>query len=52
MSKPKAPASNEELKTAEDRLDEALEESFPASDPIAIDPDESDEEEKRQKKPR
>ncbi|MGA7782356.1 MAG: hypothetical protein WCA85_32210 [Paraburkholderia sp.] len=35
MSKPKphAPAPDE---TAEDRLDEALDETFPASDPIAI----------------
>jgi hypothetical protein len=31
------PSSDE---SAESRLDEALEESFPASDPIAVDPDE------------
>jgi hypothetical protein len=39
MSKPKphAPPSGE---TAEDRLDEALDETFPASDPIAVDPTE------------
>lgn len=38
MSKPKPPAP-EPVETAEDRLDEALDETFPASDPIAIDPD-------------
>ncbi|SDH70918.1 hypothetical protein [Paraburkholderia phenazinium] len=39
MSKPKhnAPSPGE---TAEDRLDEALDETFPASDPIAVDPTE------------
>ena len=35
MSKPK-PHAPEPLETAEDRLDEALEETFPASDPIAV----------------
>ncbi|HEV3423561.1 MAG TPA: hypothetical protein VG105_07210 [Paraburkholderia sp.] len=37
MSKPKsnAPAP---VETADDRLDEALEETFPASDPIAVAP--------------
>jgi hypothetical protein len=52
MSKPKAPASSEAPHTAEDRLDEALDETFPASDPIAIDPDEDDEDKNSQKKPR
>lgn len=35
MSKPK-PHAPEPVETAEDRLDEALEETFPASDPIAV----------------
>lgn len=55
MSKPKAPASSQNPSTADERLDEALDESFPASDPIAIDPDEgdeSDEDKDRQNKPR
>jgi hypothetical protein len=37
MSKPK-PHAPEPAKAAEDRLDEALDETFPASDPIAVDP--------------
>jgi len=36
MSKPKHNAPNP-VETAENRLDEALEETFPASDPIAVD---------------
>jgi hypothetical protein len=39
MSKPK-PGKPEPQAPAEDRLDEALEETFPASDPIAVDPEE------------
>ncbi|WP_181969776.1 hypothetical protein [Paraburkholderia sp. DHOC27] len=39
MSKPK-PHAPEPVETADDRLDEALDETFPASDPIAIDADE------------
>ncbi|HEY1997386.1 hypothetical protein [Paraburkholderia sp.] len=39
MTKPKHDAPDP-AKTAEDRLDEALDETFPASDPIAIDPGE------------
>jgi hypothetical protein len=35
MSKPK-PHAPAPVETAEDRLDEALDETFPASDPIAI----------------
>jgi hypothetical protein len=35
MSKPK-PHTPEPVETAEDRLDEALDETFPASDPIAV----------------
>lgn len=38
MSKPK-PHAPAPVETAEDRLDEALDETFPASDPIAIDSD-------------
>ncbi|CAB3758339.1 hypothetical protein [Paraburkholderia solisilvae] len=38
MSTSKAKAQQAEL-TAEHRLDEALEETFPASDPIAVDTD-------------
>lgn len=37
MSKPKHNAPPP-VETAEDRLDEALDETFPASDPIAVDP--------------
>lgn len=52
-SKPKA---QEPLQTPDDRLDEALNETFPASDPIAIHPDEDDalpsEPESKPKKPR
>jgi hypothetical protein len=36
MSKPK-PHAPEPVETVEDRLDEALDETFPASDPIAVD---------------
>jgi hypothetical protein len=36
MPKPK-PGAPEPVKAAEDRLDEALDETFPASDPIAVD---------------
>jgi hypothetical protein len=39
MSKPK-PNAPPAAETAEDRLDEALDETFPASDPIAVDPTE------------
>jgi hypothetical protein len=39
MSKPKTHALPP-AQTAEDRLDEALDETFPASDPIAVDPTE------------
>jgi hypothetical protein len=39
MSKPK-PHAPPPAQTAEDRLDEALDETFPASDPIAVDPTE------------
>jgi hypothetical protein len=42
MSKPKhnVPSHNAPplVETDEDRLDEALDETFPASDPIAVDP--------------
>jgi hypothetical protein len=38
MSKPK-PSAQRPAEADEDRLDEALEETFPASDPIAIEPD-------------
>lgn len=38
MSKPK-PSTPEPHATVEDRLDEALDETFPASDPIAVDPE-------------
>ncbi|SIT36486.1 conserved hypothetical protein [Paraburkholderia piptadeniae] len=53
-TKPKAPKPAEEPHTTEDRLDEALEETFPASDPIAVDPDEPDEgsHQRKQKKSR
>ncbi|MGH8782261.1 hypothetical protein [Paraburkholderia sp.] len=37
-AQPSAPKKPAEL--AEDRLDEALEETFPASDPIAVSPSE------------
>lgn len=37
MSKPKHDAP-QPLETADERLDEALEETFPASDPVSIDP--------------
>ena len=39
MSKPK-PSTPEPHAPVEDRLDEALDETFPASDPIAVDPEE------------
>ncbi|MGF7134240.1 hypothetical protein P3T40_005741 [Paraburkholderia sp. EB58] len=39
MSKPK-PSAPPPAETGEDRLDEALDETFPASDPIAVDPTE------------
>jgi hypothetical protein len=39
MSKPK-PSTPHPAEADQDRLDEALEETFPASDPIAIEPDE------------
>ena len=39
MSKPK-PHAPPPVESAEDRLDEALDETFPASDPIAVDPTE------------
>ncbi|MGF6771188.1 hypothetical protein P3T18_003667 [Paraburkholderia sp. GAS199] len=46
MSKPKTPAhgaeKDEPSDDADSRLDEALMESFPASDPVAIDPDDDD----------
>lgn len=42
-TKPKAPKPAEEPHTTEERLDEALEETFPASDPIAVDPEEAKE---------
>jgi hypothetical protein len=35
--KPKPP-DPQPVESAEDRLDEALDETFPASDPIAVDP--------------
>ncbi|ACC70895.1 conserved hypothetical protein [Paraburkholderia phymatum STM815] len=37
------PKSPEEHPSSDERLDEALDETFPASDPIAVDPDEDDE---------
>jgi hypothetical protein len=40
MSTSKAKAQQQAELTAEQRLDEALEETFPASDPIAVDTDE------------
>jgi hypothetical protein len=49
MSKPKTSKTHEEHQSSEDRLDEALEETFPASDPIAIDPDEDDEDDRQEK---
>lgn len=44
MSKSKHPTPKppEQHPSSDDRLDEALDETFPASDPIAIDPDEDD----------
>jgi hypothetical protein len=34
------PPAPEPVESVDDRLDEALEETFPASDPIAVDPTE------------
>ena len=42
-SKHPSPKPATEHPSSDDRLDEALDETFPASDPIAIDPDEDDE---------
>ena len=50
MSKPKTSKAPEEHQSSEDRLDEALDETFPASDPIAIDPDKDDEDDRQDKK--
>lgn len=51
MSKPK-PQTPEPTESAEDRLDEALSETFPASDPIAVEPDEPAEKPAKEKKHR
>jgi hypothetical protein len=49
MSKPK-PHAPEPAEAAEDRLDEALDETFPASDPIAVDPAVASEEPRKKSK--
>lgn len=41
MSKPK-PRAPEPVDPTDDRLDEALEETFPASDPVAVHPEEDE----------
>ncbi|AUT52037.1 hypothetical protein C2L66_09335 [Paraburkholderia caribensis] len=48
---PKAPDTHP---SSDERLDEALDETFPASDPIAVDPDEDDDDNRqgKQKKSR
>ncbi|MEM5341704.1 hypothetical protein [Paraburkholderia azotifigens] len=53
-SKQHTPKTPEEHSSSDERLDEALDETFPASDPIAVDPDEDDEdrEQGKQKKSR
>ena len=53
-SKHPSPKSPSEHPSSDERLDEALEESFPASDPIAVDPDDDDEDDRtgKQKKSR
>ncbi len=45
-SKPNTPKAPQQP-SSEDRLDEALDETFPASDPIAVDPDQDDESDER-----
>ncbi|HWT38827.1 MAG TPA: hypothetical protein VN289_21245 [Paraburkholderia sp.] len=52
-SKQHTPKTPNEHPSSDERLDEALDETFPASDPIAVDPDEDDEDRHvKQKKPR
>ena len=53
-SKQPTPKTPDEHSSSDDRLDEALDETFPASDPIAVDPDEEDEDSQqgKQRKPR
>jgi hypothetical protein len=53
-SKQHTPKTPDDHPSSDDRLDEALDETFPASDPIAVDPHEDDEENRqgKHKKPR
>jgi hypothetical protein len=49
-AKRNTPKAQEAPQSAEERLDEALEETFPASDPIAVDPEEANEADHQDKK--
>lgn len=53
-SKHPTPMAPDKHPSSDERLDEALDETFPASDPIAVDPDEDDDDNRqgKQKKSR
>lgn len=53
-SKHPTPKSTDTHPSSDERLDEALDETFPASDPIAVHPDQDDDESRqgKQKKSR
>lgn len=49
-SKHPTPKSTDTHPSSDERLDEALDETFPASDPIAVDPDQDDDDASRKGK--
>ncbi|WP_180728194.1 hypothetical protein [Paraburkholderia sp. PGU19] len=49
-SKHPTPKSTDTHPSSDERLDEALDETFPASDPIAVDPDQDEDDASRKGK--